>query len=123
MAVKINVKKELGIAKTFDVRESNKNVRASWLLLKKINHMQMMQSKAQEGAIEEFDGIVDEILSVQADVISYIIATLKLTDVQAEKIDDDLGYNETVELGTRIVSEILHLEPTEATDENMGLKS
>lgn len=120
MTVKINVKKELGIAKNFEVKESNKNIRATWELQKLMTKLAIDQEQDSQDP-EQAEIMIDMMLDVQSKVITYIVDILKLTDAQAEKVDD-LGFNETVELATRISAELLHIETVEATDEETGLE-
>lgn len=121
MTVKINVKKELGIAKNFDVKESNKNIRSTWQLQKLMTKLSIEQEQDSQDP-EQAEAMIDMMLDVQSKVIAYIVDILKLTDAQAEKVDD-LEFNETVELATRIGAELLHVDTVEATDEETGLEA
>lgn len=122
MSVKINVKKELGIAKAFEVKESNKNIRATWELQKLMVNLSLMQNQANESDPEAFEGLIDKMLDVQSKVINYVVNILKLTEAQADKVEE-LEFNETIQLATRISSELLHIETTEATAEDTGLEA
>lgn len=122
MSVKISVSKELGIKKAFEIKESNKNIRKTWELQKLMTKLSIDQEEANTEDPEKAEELIDMMLDVQANVITYIVDILKLTDVQAEKVDD-LGFNETVQLATRISAELLHIETVEATDEDTGLEA
>lgn len=120
MSVKINVKKELGIAKAIEVSESNKNIRATWELQKMLAKLSIDQSQADEANPEEFEGLIDNMLDVQQKVINYVVNILKLTDAQAEKVDE-MEFNETMNFAVRISSELLRIEAAEATEKDAGL--
>ncbi|MCK8606167.1 hypothetical protein LNP18_08630 [Leuconostoc citreum] len=119
MTVKI-IAKELGIKKAIEVRESNKNIRATWELQKMLAKLSIDQSQADEANPEEFEGLIDNMLGVQQKVINYVVDILKLTDSQAEKVDE-MEFNETMNFAVRISSELLHIEAAEATEEDAGL--
>ncbi|WP_099045128.1 phage tail tube assembly chaperone [Leuconostoc citreum] len=120
--IKINVKKELGIAKTIEVKESNKNIRATWKLQKMLAKLSIDQSQADSDNPEAFEGLIDNMLDVQEKVISYVVDILKLTDAQADKVEE-MEFGETMNFAVRISSELLHIEATEATTEDTGLEA
>lgn len=122
MAVKINVLKELGIKKSFDVKESNKNIRKTWELQKLMTKLSIDQEEANTEDPEKAEELIDMMLDVQAKVMDYVVNILGLTETQADKVDD-LSFDETVQLATRISAELLHIETVEATDEETGLEA
>lgn len=120
MTVKISAKQELGISKLIEVKESNKNIRATWELQKILAKLSIDQSQANEADPEAFEGLIDNMLDVQEKVIKYIVDILKLTQAQADKVDE-LEFNETMNFAVRISSELLHIEAEEATEQDAGL--
>ncbi len=122
MAVKINVLKELGIKKSFEVKESNKNIRKTWELQKLMTKLSIDQDEADTEDPEKAEELIDMMLDVQAKVMDYVVNILSLTEAQADKVDD-LSFDETVQLATRISAELLHIETVEATDEEAGLEA
>jgi hypothetical protein len=122
MTVKINVLKELGIKKSFDVKESNKNIRKTWELQKMMTKLSIDQEEANTEDPEKAEELIDMMLDVQAKVMDYVVNILGLTDAQSEKVDD-LSFDETVQLATRISAELLHIETVEATYEETGLEA
>lgn len=122
MTVKINVLKELGIKKSFDVKESNKNIRKTWELQKLMTKLSIDQEEANTEDPEKAEELIDMMLDVQAKVMDYVVNILGLTETQADKVDD-LSFDETVQLATRISAELLHIETVEATDEETGLEA
>ncbi|MCT3055749.1 hypothetical protein EFN57_04640 [Leuconostoc citreum] len=122
MSVKINVAKELGIKKSFEVKESNKNIRKTWQLQKLMTKLSIDQELADSDNPEKAEEMIDMMLDVQTKVIEYVVDVLNLTDAQADKVDD-LSFDETVQLATRISSELLHVETVEATEEEAGLEA
>lgn len=122
MSVKINVLNELGIKKSFDVKESNKNIRKTWELQKLMTKLSIDQEEANTEDPEKAEELIDMMLDVQANVMDYVVNILSLTETQADKVDD-LSFDETVQLATRISAELLHIETVEATDEETGLEA
>lgn len=122
MTVKINVLKELGIKKSFDIKESNKNIRKTWELQKMMTKLSIDQEEANTEDPEKAEELIDMMLDVQAKVMDYVVNILSLTETQADKVDD-LSFDETVQLATRISAELLHIETVEATDEETGLEA
>lgn len=120
MSVKISAKQELGISKLIEVKESNKNIRATWELQKMLAKLSIDQSQANEADPEAFEGLIDNMLDVQEKVIKYVVDILKLTQAQADKVDE-LEFNETMNFAVRISSELLHIEAEEATEQDAGL--
>ena len=122
MSVKINVAKELGIKKSFEVKESNKNIRKTWQLQKLMTKLSIDQKLADSDNPEKAEEMIDMMLDVQTKVIEYVVDVLNLTDAQVDKVDD-LSFDETVQLATRISSELLHVETVETTEEEAGLEA
>lgn len=122
MSVKINVAKELGIKKSFEVKESNKNIRKTWQLQKLMTKLSIDQELEDSDNPEKAEEMIDMMLDVQNQVINYVVDILKLTEAQAEKVDE-LEFNDTIGLATRISSELLHVETVEATEEEAGLEA
>lgn len=122
MSVKINVAKELGIKKSFEVKESNKNIRKTWQLQKLMTKLSIDQELADSDNPEKAEEMIDMMLDVQTKVIEYVVDVLNLTDAQIDKVDD-LSFDETVQLATRISSELLHVETVEAAEEEAGLEA
>ncbi|HCU43189.1 MAG TPA: hypothetical protein DIC48_07130 [Leuconostoc pseudomesenteroides] len=122
MSVKINVAKELGIKRSFEVKESNKNIRKTWQLQKLMTKLSIDQELADSDNPEKAEEMIDMMLDVQTKVIEYVVDVLNLTDAQVDKVDD-LSFDETVQLATRISSELLHVETVEAAEEEVGLEA
>lgn len=122
MSVKINVAKELGIKKPFEVKESNKNMRKTWRLQKLMTQLSIDQKLADSDSPEKVEKMIDLMLDVQSELIDYVASLLKLTDVQAEKLDD-LEFNETRDLAVKISAALMHVNPSEANEEEAGLEA
>lgn len=122
MSVKINVAKELGIKKSFEVKESNKNIRKTWQLQKLMTKLSIGQELADSDNPEKAEEMIDMMLDVQTKVIEYVVDVLNLTDAQVDKVDD-LSFDETVQLATRISSELLHVETVDVAEEEVGLEA
>lgn len=122
MSVKINVLKELGIKKSFEVKESNRNIRKTWELQKLMTKLSIDQEEANTEDPEKAEELIDMMLDVQAKVMDYVVNILSLTEAQEAKVDD-LSFDETVQLATRISAELLHIETVEATEEEAGLEA
>lgn len=122
MSVKINVAKELGIKKSFEVKESNKNMRNTWELQKMMTKMSINQELGDSDNPEKVEEMIDMMLDVQSKLIDYVVNVLKLTDAQAEKLDE-LEFNETRDVAVKISAALMHVNPTEATEEEAGLEA
>lgn len=120
MTVKITPT-EIGIKKAVEVKESNKNIRATWELQKMMTKLSIDQETVGETP-EAFEELIDMMLDTQKKVIEYIVNILRLTDAQAEKVDE-LEFNETTEFAIRISSELLHIEAQPADEKETGLEA
>lgn len=131
MTVKINLKKELGIAKPVEVKESNKNVRKTWVFQKEMTAVQINQAKQQKEADEAKDedealvmvnNMFGDMIKVQDEMITYLTDVLHLDKKNQDKLEE-LTFDETMELSTKVSSAILHLEAEEATEGETSLKA
>lgn len=114
MSVKINVKKELGISKPIEVKSSNKNFRSTLELQKKMAHLSIIEHSDPKP--EEY---IEEMLSVQKSMISYLTATLKVE----EELIDELEFTETMELSIKVSGALMGVEPESATEGETSLKA
>lgn len=119
--IKINANKELGTRKNFEIKESNKNIRATWKMQKEMAHAQILQQEAQTAEGQDFEGLIDGMLELQEAIIDYVINILSLDEKLADKVDE-MNFDDTVAFATRISSELLHIEAQEATEEDTGLE-
>lgn len=121
MTVKI-VPTELGIKKAVEVKESNKNIRATWELQKMMTKLSIDQATAgDEEDIEAFEAVLDMMMETQDKVISYITDILRLNDAAVAKLQD-MEFNNTMTFAIRISSELLHIKMEEATEKDTGLE-
>lgn len=120
MSVKINVAKELGIKKSFEVKESNKNIRKTWQLQKLMAKLSIDQATTEDSP-EAFEKMIDMMLDVQNKTIAYIVSILRLDQKQADKLEE-MEFGETTSFAVRISSELLHVEAEEATEAEAGLE-
>lgn len=122
MTVKI-VPTELGIKKAVEVKESNKNIRATWELQKMMTKLSIDQATAgDEEDIEAFEAVLDMMMETQDKVIGYITDILRLNDATVAKLED-MEFNDTMTFAIRISSELLHIKMEEATEEDTGLEA
>lgn len=122
MTVKI-IPTEIGIKKAVEVKESNKNIRATWELQKMMTKLSIDQSTAGgEEDIEAFEAVLDVMMETQDKVIGYITNMLRLNDAAVAKLED-LEFDETMTFAIRISSELLHIKMEEATEEETGLEA
>lgn len=119
MSVKITPT-ELGLRKAVEVKESNKNIRATWELQKMIAKLSIDQATVG-GDEEAFESMLDLMLDVQAKIITYIVDILKLNE-KAQETLEDLEFNDTMSFAIRISSELLHIEMEPATEQDTGLE-
>lgn len=122
MTVKI-VPTELGIKKAVEVKESNKNIRATWELQKMMTKLSIDQATAgDEEDIEAFEAVLDMMMETQDKVIGYITDILRLNDATVAKLED-MEFNDTMTFAIRISSELLHIKMEEATEKDTGLEA
>ncbi|WP_455646545.1 hypothetical protein [Leuconostoc sp.] len=128
---KMSAKKELGVAKLFDVSKSSKNVRKTMALQKAITHFQIMQLKKEEtekeldgGSIEYYElqeSFLDETMKVQDEMKDYVVSVLKLTDEQTDSFDE-MTLNEQMEFSSKISAIVMEADLKKAEKEDVGLK-
>lgn len=128
---KMSAKKELGVAKLFDVSKSSKNVRKTMALQKAMTHFQIMQLKNEEtekeldgGSIEYYElqeSFLDETMKVQDEMKDYVVSVLKLTDEQTDSFDE-MTLNEQMEFSSKISAIIMEADLKKAEKEDVGLK-
>lgn len=128
---KISAKKELGVAKLFDVSKSSKNVRKTMVLQKAMTHFQIVQLKNEEaeknlddGSIEYFElqeSFIDESMNLQDEMKDYVVNVLKLTDDQADAFDE-MTLEEQMAFSSKIGAIVMGADLKKAGEEEKGLK-
>jgi hypothetical protein len=128
---KISAKKELGVAKLFDVSKSSKNVRKTMVLQKAMTHFQIVQLKNEEaeknlddGSIEYFElqeSFIDESMNLQDEMKDYVVNVLKLTDDQADAFDE-MTLEEQMTFSSKIGAIVMGADLKKAGEEDKGLK-
>jgi len=121
MSFKINVKKELGIAKSFEIKETNRNWINAVRFMRSGAKMAIERQQSGDEAQDMYDSLGDTEETLKG-AIDYIANTLKLTETQTEKIYEDMNFDDTIQLAQRIAAGMLHIEMTEKTEEETGLK-
>lgn len=120
MTVKI-IPTEIGIKKAIEVKESNKNIRATWELQKMMTKLSIDQKTVGDSPAD-FEKVINTMLDVQTETINYIVNTLGLDDKQAVKVDE-MEFNDTMAFAVRISSELLHIEAQPADEKETGLEA
>ena len=120
MTVKI-IPTEIGIKKAIEVKESNKNIRATWELQKMMTKLSIDQETVGDSPAD-FEKVIDMMLDVQTKTINYIVNTLGLDDKQAAKFDE-MEFDDTMAFAVRISSELLHIEAQPADEKEAGLEA
>jgi len=128
---KISAKKELGVAKLFDVSKSSKNVRKTMALQKVMTHYQIVQLKNEEAEknlnddsiefLELQESFIDESMNVQDEMRNYVVNVLKLTDEQADSFDE-MTLEEQMTFSSKIGAVIMEVDLKKAGEEDKGLK-
>ena len=119
MTVKI-IPTEIGIKKAIEVKESNKNIRATWELQKMMTKLSIDQETVGDSPAD-FEKVIDMMLDVQTKTINYIVNTLGLDDKQAAKFDE-MEFDDTMAFAVRISSELLHIEAQPTDEKETGLE-
>lgn len=120
MTVKI-IPTEIGIKKAIEVKESNKNIRATWELQKMMTKLSIDQETVGDSPAD-FEKVIDTMLDVQTKTINYIVNTLGLDDKQAAKFDE-MEFDDTMTFAVRISSELLHIKAQPADEKETGLEA
>lgn len=102
MSVKVDAS-VLGIKKPVELKESNRNIKATLKLQVLLNKLSKLN---EDTTYEEY---LDMSIKIQEETQDYIVNMLKLSDQQQEKLED-LEQEETGALITSIVEKILHLD-------------
>lgn len=132
MAVLINVKEELGIAKPIKVKESNANMRKTLQFQKEMARLQVEQeklqgradkSKSDAQAAQFMSNMFDMMMKMLDNVQVYIVEILHLDEEKQDYIEEEMDFNETMDLANKISGKIMKVEPTDATEEGDDLKA
>ncbi|MDD9138311.1 hypothetical protein H7198_01620 [Fructobacillus sp. CRL 2054] len=131
MTVKISVLQELGIRKKIEIKETNANMRKTFEFQRGQARLQVKQAQMQKqmekasddtSAAKGVDTMFTSMLENMANTQEYITDMLGLDEEHQEKLDN-LDFNETIDLSTKITSAILKVEPEENTGEVDDLKA
>ncbi|CAK1244526.1 unnamed protein product [Fructobacillus evanidus] len=132
MAVLINVKEELGISKPIKVKESNANMRKTLQFQKEMARLQVEQeklqgradkSKSDAQAAQLMSNMFDMMMKMLDNVQVYIVEILHLDEEKQDYIEEEMDFNETMDLANKISGKIMKVEPTDATEEGDDLKA
>ena len=87
--------------KRFQVKASNKNIRKTY-------ELQLMLAQSEDIADDEPVESIKATLKLTNDVFAYVVDILKLTDKQAEKLDD-LESTQVIEISNHIAMRLMGL--------------
>lgn len=87
--------------KRFQVKASNKNIRKTY-------ELQLMLAQSEDIADDEPVESIKATLKLTNDVFAYVVDILKLTDKQAEKLDD-LENTQVIEISNHIAMRLMGL--------------
>lgn len=111
MKMKITLKNLPFKKKTYEVKQSVKNMRKTYAL-----QLAFAQNTDNEGKSD--DEIVAGILDSFDTAIEYITNMLKLSDAQAEKLEDDLDTTQLFNIANSIAMQLMGVNPDDLkTDE------
>lgn len=132
MAVLINVKEELDISKPIKVKESNANMRKTFQFQKDLARLQIEQEKLQgkadkaksdTQAAQLMSNMFDMMMKMLDNVQGYIVGILHLDEEKQDFIEEEMDFDETMDLANKIAAKILKVEPTAVAEEGDDLKA
>ncbi|CAK1235534.1 MULTISPECIES: phage tail tube assembly chaperone [Fructobacillus] len=130
MSVKIDVKELLGQAKKVEVKTTTKNFKKAIAFLRSLNKVQLDQKRNEKknDAIEDMDSLealelndqnMGSMIEMADTATRYIAETLKLSDKQVEKIDEEKDLDEVMEFAMKLAEEVTGSKAEKAGDDSL----
>ncbi|GIC69563.1 phage tail tube assembly chaperone [Fructobacillus tropaeoli] len=130
MSVKIDVKELLGQAKKVEVKTTTKNFKKAIAFLRSLNKVQLDQKRNEKknDAIEDLDSLealelneqnMASMIEMADTATQYIAETLKLSDKQVEKIDEEKDLDELMEFAMKLAEEVTGSKAEKAGDDSL----
>lgn len=115
MTVKIDAK-VLGIKKPVEVNETNKNLKKTLKVQIKLEKLSKIDAENMSNE-EAYDAFLNGKLEATDATIEFIADILKLTEPQADKLED-IEPDETDELFGQIIQKIMHIDDEDGEDDS-----
>ncbi|ALY06838.1 tail protein [Lactobacillus phage SA-C12] len=115
MTVKIDAK-VLGIKKPIEVNETNKNLKKTLKVQIKLEKLSKIDAENMSNE-EAYDAFLSGKLEATDATIEFIADILKLTEPQADKLED-IEPDETDELFGQIIQKIMHIDDEDGEDDS-----
>ncbi|AUV59864.1 tail protein [Lactobacillus phage Nyseid] len=115
MTVKIDAK-VLGIKKPIEVNETNKNLKKTLKVQIKLEKLSKIDAENMSNE-EAYDAFLNGKLEATDATIEFIADILKLTEPQADKLED-IEPDETDELFGQIIQKIMHIDDEDGEDDS-----
>ncbi|CAK1234107.1 phage tail tube assembly chaperone [Fructobacillus cardui] len=117
MAVKIDVKELLGQAKKIEVKTTTKNFKKAIAFMRSLNKIQLdqMHIEKQGDDLEDFDSVeglelsdkgMGSMIEMADTATQYIAETLKLSNKQAEKLEEEKDMDEVMAFAIKLAEEV-----------------
>lgn len=130
MSVKIDVKELLGQAKKVEVKTTTKNFKKAIAFLRSLNKVQLDQKRNEKknDAIEDMDSLdalelndqnMGSMIEMADTATRYIAETLKLSDKQVEKMDEEKDLDEVMEFAMKLAEEVTGSKAEKAGDDSL----
>ena len=115
MTVKIDAK-VLGIKKPIEVNETNKNIKKTLKVQIQLEKLSKIDAENMTNE-EAYDAFLNGKLEATDATIEFIADILRLTEPQADKLED-LESDETDELFGQIIQKIMHIDDEGGADDS-----
>lgn len=115
MTVKIDAK-VLGIKKPIEVNETNKNIKKTLKVQIQLEKLSKIDAENMTNE-EAYDAFLNGKLEATDATIEFIADILRLTEPQADKLED-LESDETDELFGQIIQKIMHIDDEDGADDS-----
>ena len=115
MTVKIDAK-VLGIKKPIEVNETNKNIKKTLKVQIRLEKLSKIDAENMTNE-EAYDAFLNGKLEATDATIEFIADILRLTEPQADKLED-LESDETDELFGQIIQKIMHIDDEDGADDS-----
>ncbi|MBC9119378.1 phage tail tube assembly chaperone [Fructobacillus fructosus] len=117
MAVKIDVKELLGQAKKVEVKTTTKNFKKAIAFMRSLNKIQLdqMHIEKQGDDLEEFNSVeglelsdksMGSMIEMADTSTQYIAETLKLSNKQVEKLEEEKDMDEVMAFAMKLAEEV-----------------
>ncbi|CAK1248917.1 unnamed protein product [Fructobacillus tropaeoli] len=130
MSVKIDVKELLGQAKKVEVKTTTKNFKKAVAFMRSLNKIQLdqMHIEKQGDDLEDFNSVeglelsdkgMGSMIEMADTATQYIAETLKLSNKQVEKLEEEKDMDEVMAFSMKLAEEVTGTKAEKAGDDSL----